>query len=333
MARLGLGVGLTRRGGGGAEAPTIASLFAGDRQGAWFDPSTLSTLFQKPADGVEIPVDAAGQSVSRIADRSGRGNNATQATASRRPTYQTGPARLALDKIDDLLLVTVPAGGWTGTMVLATDEGTASYGVTLAEGARNISGGTDARYLPGSAIVGSVFRDGALTSEEKAMVEAVLVDNGAPAGYGAHRNFTNYWNGFSNITEFPTIDVSSGAGFTQAWRGCSGLTSFPELAFTAGAFYGSWNNCSNLATFPANMFNNVTGGQFTQAFNGTNLTEASIDNILVSLVASGIAAGTRVFDQSGGSAPSTKTGDGLKGQDAIDTLRSLGWTVAVTGGY
>jgi len=47
----------------------------------------------------------------------------------------------------------------------------------------------------------------------------------------------------------------------------------------------------------------------------------------VSLVASGIATGTRVFDQSGGSAPSAT------GEAAIDTLRSRGWTVTVTGGY
>jgi hypothetical protein len=44
------------------------------------------------------------------------------------------------------------------------------------------------------------------------------------------------------------------------------------------------------------------------------------------LVTSGITAGT--FDQSGGSAPSVDTG-----QPAIDTLRSRGWTVTVTGGY
>jgi len=49
--------------------------------------------------------------------------------------------------------------------------------------------------------------------------------------------------------------------------------------------------------------------------------------VLVSLVASGIAAGTRVFGQSGGSAPSST------GEAAITTLRSRGWTVTVTGGY
>jgi len=82
-----------------------------------------------------------------------------------------------------------------------------------------------------------------------------------------------------------------------------------------------------MTSFPANAFDNVKGGDFTDAFTNTALTQTSIDNILVSLVASGIAAGKRVFDQSGGSAPSAT------GEAAIDTLRSRGWTVTVTGGY
>jgi len=90
----------------------------------------------------------------------------------------------------------------------------------------------------------------------------------------------------------------------------------------------AWYNCTSLTSFPANAFDNVSGGNFKNAFTNTALTQTSIDNILVSLVASGIAAGTRVFDQSGGSAPSVGTG-----QPAIDTLRSRGWTVTVTGGF
>jgi len=89
----------------------------------------------------------------------------------------------------------------------------------------------------------------------------------------------------------------------------------------------AWYNCTSLTSFPANAFDNVSGGNFKNAFTNTALTQTSIDNILVSLVASGISAGTRVFDQSGGSAPSST------GEAAIDTLRSRGWTVTVTGGY
>ena len=106
------------------------------------------------------------------------------------------------------------------------------------------------------------------------------------------------------MTSFPLIDTSSGTDFFLAWYGCSSLTSFP-----------------------ANAFDNVSGGNFANAFLNTALTQTSIDNVLVSLVASGISTGTRVFDQSDGSAPSST------GEAAIDTLRSRGWIVTVTGGY
>jgi len=62
------------------------SLFAASEPGFWYDPSDLSTLFQDTAG--TTPVTAAGQSVARINDKSGRGNHATQATAAQRPQYQ-----------------------------------------------------------------------------------------------------------------------------------------------------------------------------------------------------------------------------------------------------
>jgi len=100
------------------------------------------------------------------------------------------------------------------------------------------------------------------------------------------------------------INTNAGTNFSQTWQGCTSLTSFP-----------------------ANAFNNIDEGNFANAFTNTNLTQTSINNILVSLVASGINTGTRVFNQSGGSAPSAT------GTAAITTLRSRGWTVTVTGGF
>ena len=97
-----------------ADVFTPASLFAGGIAGAWYGPSDLSTLFQDSAG--TTPVTTAGQPVGRMLDKSGRANHATQATAAARPTYQTGPARATLDKVDDRLSVTVPVGGFTGTM-------------------------------------------------------------------------------------------------------------------------------------------------------------------------------------------------------------------------
>ena len=81
-----------------------------------------------------IPAEV-GQAVGGLADLSGNDNHAAQATAAARPIYQTAPDRVTIDKVDDRLSVTVPVGGFTGTMVLATDQGTASYDVTIPAGA------------------------------------------------------------------------------------------------------------------------------------------------------------------------------------------------------
>jgi len=407
--------------GGGAVPFSIADLFASSEQGAWYGPSDLSTLFQDSAG--TTPVTTAGQPVGLMLDKSGRANHATQATAAARPTYQTGPARATIDKVDDRLSVTVPTGGFTGTMVLGTDQGTASYGVTIPAGAYDI-GGRGGQYFPGNAIVGQLIRDGALSAGDAAATEAYFVANGATASYGSVTDFSQYWrdwseltsfplidtssgtrfslawynctsltsfplidtssgtsfngawyncpsltsfplidtssvanfsyawNDCSSLTSFPLIDTSAGTNFDAAWRNCSSLTSFPLIDTSAGTtfnqtwrnctsltsfplidtsagtnFKQAWQDCSSLTSFPANAFDDISGGNFTDAFDSTALTQTSIDNILVSLVTSGIAAGTRVFDQSGGSAPSST------GEAAIDTLRSRGWTVTVTGGY
>jgi len=374
-----------------------ASLFAGGIAGAWYGPSDLSTLFQDSAG--TTPVTTAGQPVGLMLDNSGNDNHATQTTAARRPTYQTGPARATIDKVGDRLIVTVPTGGFTGTMVLATDQGTASYGVTIPAGAYEI-GGRGGQYFPGNAIVGQLIRDGALSKGESSAIEAYFVANGATASYGAVTNFNRFWRAWSeltsfplidtsagtdfslawyyctgltsfplidtssgtnffaawrncssltsfplidtsagtrfdrawhsctSLTSFPLIDTSSGTSFNYAWRSCSSLTSFPLIDTSSGVYFSrAWLDCSSLTSFPANAFDNVQGGNFTDAFTSTALTQTSIDNILVSLVTSGIATGTRVFDQSGGSAPSST------GEAAIDTLRSRGWTVTVTGGF
>jgi len=370
-----------------------------------------------------------------------------QAIAAARPIYQTSPDRITVNKVDDRLSVTVPTGGFTGTMVLGTDQGTASYGVTIPAGAYDI-GGRGGLYFPGNAIVGQLIRDGALSAGDAAATEDYFVGEGATASYGAVTDFESYWRDWSeltsfplidtsagttfsyawyncnsltsfplidtssgtsfdqtwyncsSLTSFPLIDTSSGTSFDRAWRDCNSLTSFPLIDTSSGTdffrawyncnsltsfplidtsavtnfsqtwwdcssltsfplidtssgtdffrtwrgcssltsfplidtssvtrFYQTWYGCSSLTTIPAGLFDNVSGGNFTGAFRNTALTQTSIDNILVSLVASGIAAGTRVFNQSGGSAPSAG------GEAAIDTLRSRGWTVTVTGGY
>ena len=305
----------------------IRTLFSNGEQGAIYIPKPIvngaQALFQDSAG--TVPVTADGDPDGLMIDQSPNSINASQSTSAARPTYNANPDRLSLDKVDDLLTLTVPTGGWTGTMVLATDNGTASYGVTIAAGAYALGG----QFFPGTAIVGALFRDGAMSSGEEADTEAFFVDKGATVSYGAVSDFGEYWRGRSEITKFPLIDTSSGTDFNQAWRNCSSLTSFPLINMFQGAiFFNAWQFCLALTSFPANAFDNIKGGQFSDAFSGTALDQTSIDGILVSLVTSGIATGVRTFGQSGGSAPSVGTG-----QPAIDTLRLRGWTVTVTGGY
>jgi hypothetical protein len=97
-----------------------ASLFATSEPGVWLDPSDLTTMFQDTAG--TIPVTAPGQSVARINDKSGRGNNATQATAASRPTYQVdgnGRGYLSFDGVDDFLVTPTITPGIDKAQVFA----------------------------------------------------------------------------------------------------------------------------------------------------------------------------------------------------------------------
>ena len=59
------------------------SLFSAGEQGAWYDPSDMSTMFQDSAG--TTPVTAVEQPVGLIYDKSPRGNDAFQTTATKRP--------------------------------------------------------------------------------------------------------------------------------------------------------------------------------------------------------------------------------------------------------
>ena len=302
----------------------IASLFSAGEQGAFYVPQPIvlgtQALFQDAAG--TTPVTADGDPDGSMSDQSPNGHTAVQTISSKRPTYNTSPERLSLDKVDDALIITVPTGGWNGTMVLATDEGTVSYGVDIPAGDYNLGG----EYFPGNAIVGVVFRDGAMTAQEIADTESFFVGNGATASYGGVNEPQQYWRNRLEIVKFPIIDISSANNVFSSWR-FTGIIEFPLLDFSScDNFVSAWRDSEDLEIFAANSFDNIAGGNFNGSFLDTKLNQSSIDGILVSLVTSGIAAG--IFDQSGGSAPSVDTG-----QPAIDTLRSRDWDVDVEGGY
>lgn len=128
----------------------------------------------------------------------------------------------------------------------------------------------------------------------------------------------------SSLTGFPLIDTSSVNQFSQAWKNCNSMTSFPAInTIEATSLGATWGNCASLETFSGNVFDNsISTSNYSDAFLGTNLTEQSIDNILVSIDANGVSNGT--FAQSGGTTPSAT------GLAAKDSLVAKGWTIVYT---
>lgn len=107
-----------------------SELFGAGEQGAWYDPSDFSTMWQD--SGKTTPVTAAGDPVGYIADKSGRGNDAYQTTSGQRPTLQTsgGLWYLSFDGSDDSLVT-------NSVDFTATDEMTVIAGVRkLSDAAR-----------------------------------------------------------------------------------------------------------------------------------------------------------------------------------------------------
>ena len=82
-----------------------SELFKNGEQGAWYDPSDLSTLFQDAAG--TTPVTTDGDPVALMLDKSGNVNHAIQSVAASRPVYRTDGALhwLQFDGVDDHLKV------------------------------------------------------------------------------------------------------------------------------------------------------------------------------------------------------------------------------------
>lgn len=88
---------------------------------AWWDVSDITTLWQDIAG--TVPVTGNGDLVARMDDKSGTGKHFLQATASKRPAYQTsgGRPRLQYDGVDDLMTCASPIDAETSTIFLGID--------------------------------------------------------------------------------------------------------------------------------------------------------------------------------------------------------------------
>lgn len=99
-----------------------SELFVDGAQGAWFDPSDLTTLFQDAAG--TTPVTATGQPVGRMLDKSGNGHHAVQTSSAARPIYRhvNGRHWLEFDGIGAWMVLAAPVDIDTGQIVAGLVE-------------------------------------------------------------------------------------------------------------------------------------------------------------------------------------------------------------------
>ena len=268
--------------------------------------------------------------------------------------YSGFPLYWKFDKVDDRLLVTVPTGGWTGTMIHSTIAGTISYAATLPAGSFAIgTNGVDNYYTPDNRLAGQIFVNSALSDSDAGKVKDYFVSRGGgPKDAGAYAGVTDFsgaWAGCTSMTgPFPLIDTSSGTNFSGAWAECVSMSGpfplidtsngtdfafawiscismtgpFPLIDTSNGTDFSlAWAYCSSLTSFPANMFDACPATNFTGAFVGCALNQTSIDNILVSIAAAGTSGGT--LNMTGG----TNATPSATGLAAKATLVGRGWTV------
>ncbi|KQI67054.1 hypothetical protein AN189_17685 [Loktanella sp. 3ANDIMAR09] len=319
-------------------------LFTGQR-GTLTNLQDTGTLWQF-SDGT-VPVTTEGDPIGRMDDVSGNGEHYDQTVTADRPLFAVSPNRVQLNGANWDLRRAYPVG-LTGTMVLATAEGTLAYGVTIPDNTNLLQLG--GAQFPGTTVHNFFLREGALTPEEAEAVRQDFIARGAGNNYSGATSMISYYQGLGQyITDFPSnADFSNAVDCRSAFRNFVGTT-FPSLAFPSmgpggDLFRGSnltdvpllslpnlttaarmYRDCTNLTNAPAGVYDDCPCTNWTDAFLNTNLTTTAIDNILVSINSNGTSGGT--FVQSGGSAPSAT------GEAAITAMRSRGWTITVTGGF
>jgi hypothetical protein len=123
----------------------IEALFANSEEGAWYDPSDLTTMFQDRAG--TTPVTADGQTVGKILDKSGNDNHAIAPSDAARPLYKTDGTYhwLQLDGVDDYVQTAViNKSGWASGIAVYGFKPTAYRGGVLS----GVAGATSADEEP-----------------------------------------------------------------------------------------------------------------------------------------------------------------------------------------
>jgi hypothetical protein len=144
-------IGRLRAGGGGAAAPvfTPLSLFAGGEEGAWYDPSDLTSMFQESAG---ITPAAMTLPVGKANDKSGRANHAIQGTSAARPTLTARVNLLTYSEQFDNAAWTKTNVTVTANQIAAPDGTTTADLITVSAGSAQHRVAQSASSYTGSAV-------------------------------------------------------------------------------------------------------------------------------------------------------------------------------------
>jgi hypothetical protein len=156
-------------------------------------------------------------------------------------------------------------------------------------------------------------------------------------------NFANTWRQTA-LTSFPAIQSTlNGRDFFAAWYFCQNLTSFGAANLNAGKYFSSsWQSCASLQDFAALFANwnpsNIQSGVFNNTWDGCSaLTAQSVENILVSIDASGkyatttgASGGTALADAGIDIDYNVATGSlSAATNTAVSALKGRGWSIIV----
>jgi hypothetical protein len=202
---IGLGLSITqlavRRLGEQVPQFSPANLFQSGENGAWYDPSDLSTLYQDAAG--TIPVTANGQPVGLMLDKSGRNTHAIQTTSTARPTYQTDGTLhwLNFDGVDDFLATLANTPGSNVAQIISGMRVTGTGLGIVAELGNDTTSGDLRTYVTGASntfvagLRGPSGTGGQATSARTPPYSAVFFANINGAGFNLNNQILLRTNG------------------------------------------------------------------------------------------------------------------------------------------
>jgi hypothetical protein len=229
--RNGLPIGLGSVAGFGVQQFSPADLFSAGEQGAWYDPSDLTTLFDDSAG--TTPVTAVEQFVGLMLDKSGRGNHATQTNSLKRPKLAARYNLLTYSEQFD-------NAAWVRTGIAAFGSGSVANTTATTD---PLGGNTADFLLPFNAANRQRVNQGATVQTSTQMRMTCYIK---PGGYSKvalrESNTSGYYVSFDlSSTASPTILASSNATGTvshvgNGWFLCSMTTTIVGTNFGASVY-------------------------------------------------------------------------------------------------